>query len=242
MSAPTLVLLPGMDGTGDLLAPLLNIMPASIPRRVILYPTDHPLSYTGLNEFLENELRSEEEIAILAESFSGPLGVRYTSSHPERVRALVLIASFVASPRPRWLRYLVKPWLFRIWLPDIVLKYLIAGWNAPDSLVRLVKKSLQKVSPEVLACRLTEVFNVDYSGALRTCPVPLLYLAGARDRLVPHSYLQTIQAIRPDAAIRTINAPHLLLQTEPEVAWRHILGFLNDLPKWGENQKWAREF
>src|SRR3712207_7220422 len=49
--------LPGLDGTGELFRPLLNVIPRDVPTRVIDYPIDRPLSY--------DQLRSEEHTSEL---------------------------------------------------------------------------------------------------------------------------------------------------------------------------------
>ena len=43
-----LVLLPGMDGTGDLFDPLLSALPAAPPPVVLRYPAREPLDYPCL--------------------------------------------------------------------------------------------------------------------------------------------------------------------------------------------------
>ena len=43
-----LVLLPGMDGTGDLFAPLLSALSPALRTIVIRYPSDRPLGYAEL--------------------------------------------------------------------------------------------------------------------------------------------------------------------------------------------------
>lgn len=135
MALPTLVLLPGLDGTGGLFAPLLNVMPAGVIRRVISYPPSERLSYDALLGLIEGQLREEPGVVLVAESFSGPLALRYASEHLGRVRAVVLCASFVRSPAPRWLAWFVRAPLFRLPLPDIVLRRFMAGPGAPKSLV-----------------------------------------------------------------------------------------------------------
>ena len=45
---PTLVLLPGMDGTGTLFEPLLQALGQHWPVQVLHYPGDQPLGYPCL--------------------------------------------------------------------------------------------------------------------------------------------------------------------------------------------------
>ena len=66
----TLVLLPGLDGTGLLFEPLLAALPSSIRTQVVAYPPDQSLS---LAEYaaLVRKLLPKGDVVLLAESFSG---------------------------------------------------------------------------------------------------------------------------------------------------------------------------
>lgn len=63
----------------------------------------------------------------------------------------------------------------------------------------------------------------DATEHLLACPVPVLVLRATRDRLVPASAADTVAAIRPDATVVDIDAPHLLLRTAQLAAWRAIV-------------------
>src|SRR5712672_862384 len=104
---PKLVLLPGMDGTGKLFRGLLEVVSGNWPHRVVTYPTDRVMEYGEILELVERELAGEREMVLVAESYSGPIALRFAAAHPGRVAAVVLCASFVCSPLPRWLRWAV---------------------------------------------------------------------------------------------------------------------------------------
>src|SRR4051812_4389167 len=98
MPPSSLILLPGLHGTADLFLPLLAAIPPDLPTRIISYPTHEPLSYDDLLRLIDTQLSNEESIVLIAESFSGPLALRYAAMHPARVRAVILCASFIRSP------------------------------------------------------------------------------------------------------------------------------------------------
>src|SRR5687767_9464914 len=108
----TVVLLPGLDGTGDLFRPLLEVIPASFPKRVVSYPVDRETSYSEVLALVEQQLAAESSVVMIAESYSGPVALRYAAAHPKRVAAVVLCASFICSPLPQLLRGLVTSVLF----------------------------------------------------------------------------------------------------------------------------------
>jgi pimeloyl-ACP methyl ester carboxylesterase len=225
---PTLILLPGLDGTGDLFRPLLQVLPNGLTTRVISYPPDQALSYAAASELVEKQLAEESSVVLLAESYSGPIALRYASAHSDRVKAVVLCASFICSPLPRWTRFVAHRWLFRFSPPAFALRRLMLHRDAPDSLVCAVTETIKKVKPRVMARRLKDVFNLRCEDALRGCTVPLLYLAASADLLVRAGSLGAIKAIKPEVRVCTVNGPHLLLQCEPLAAWTEIARFLDE--------------
>ncbi len=82
------------------------------------------------------------------------------------------------------------------------------------------------VRPEVLAHRIRSIHRVDVADALRACAVPILYLRGDHDRLVPASALHTVLRARPDARVATVRSPHMVLQTQPAACALAIEEFL----------------
>ena len=96
-----LVLLPGMDGTGELFADFLTALPSWIVPEVIRYPTDRNLSYAQLQAELRPVLSRSGPFVLLAESFSSPLAVRLAADAPSGLRGLVLCAGFVCPPVAR---------------------------------------------------------------------------------------------------------------------------------------------
>jgi pimeloyl-[acyl-carrier protein] methyl ester esterase len=225
-----IILLPGLDGTGDLFAPLIPMIPAEHRIRIISYPTDQPLSYDDLHSLMETKLASDTATILIAESFSGPLAIRYAAAHPDRVSALILCATFIRSPVPRWLRFFITPLFFCLPLPAIALRYFLLGPAAAPILVDQLRQTLRKVSPNVLARRVKEVLNVDCSDALRQCKAPILYLVAANDRLVLPASINPTHSLRPDRSITPLASPHLLLQIDPHAAWQAIAHFLTTLP------------
>ena len=127
MNSSRFILLPGLDGTGDLFAPLLAVIPRNLSARVIAYPCERRLSYDELFGLIENQLAAENNVILLAESFSGPLALRYASIHPERVQAVILCASSIQSPMPKWLGIFARQAVFHLPLPAIVLRHLLVG-------------------------------------------------------------------------------------------------------------------
>jgi pimeloyl-ACP methyl ester carboxylesterase len=97
----TLVLLPGLDGTGELFAPFVEAL-TGIDVRVIAYPADRAMTYAEHEAFVRDKLPRDEDYFLLAESFSGPIGISIAASTPPRLRGLILCCSFASNPLPRF--------------------------------------------------------------------------------------------------------------------------------------------
>lgn len=227
---PTLVLLPGMDGTGTLFEPLLLALGQHWPVQVLHYPGDQPLGYPALVERVMAQLPTNRRFILLGESFSGPVAVSVAARNPEGLMGLVLCSSFVRNPRPRLapLQPLLKVLPVQrlpFWPMDALL---LGGFSTP-ALRQALAAAIAQVAPQVLQARLQAVITVDVRQALAATRVPLLYLRARQDRLVPPSASALVRQLRSDARLVEIEAPHCLLQASPAAAAAQLQQFLNDL-------------
>jgi pimeloyl-[acyl-carrier protein] methyl ester esterase len=222
-----LFLLPGLDGTGRLLAPFLRDAPEGVKAAVVPLP-HRSGDYRGLIEYLLRELDLQPRTILVAESFSGPVALALAARRP--VAGVVLCNSFVLPPAPRLLRTLVHPALFRPRPPAwLVQRYLLNGTAIPD-LVAAVRDAIHSVEPPVLAARLRAVLTVDAVPDLRRSQQRILYLRASADRLVPAASVAQLTALAPvPVQVVEIQGPHLLLQAAPTASWTAIAAFLRDL-------------
>jgi hypothetical protein len=94
-----LVLLPGLDGTGELFAPFLDAM-QGVDAQVISYPPDREMTYLEHEEYVRERLPRDGPFVLLGESFSGPIAISITACAPTNLRGLILCCSFAANPLP----------------------------------------------------------------------------------------------------------------------------------------------
>lgn len=223
-----LVLLPGMDGTGILFAPLLRELSPSISPWVVPFPSDQPLSYDDLLPLVRQALPAGEPFFLLAESFSGPLAIKIAAEEPENLMGLILISTFIRNPVP-WLpscaRHLAAAPLFRLARRFILIKALLSGYGNRD-MTALLDAAHSQVKAEVMAKRAKEILAVNVKRELKNIKVPLHYLGGEKDRVVPEKNLKEIKAARPDLRARLIPGPHLVLQVNPRGAALEIARIL----------------
>jgi pimeloyl-ACP methyl ester carboxylesterase len=220
-----LLLLPGLDGSGQLFRRLIEHLPESIEPRVVSYPPDL-FSYLTLLPIVRSAYPAGEPFLILAESFSGPLAVMAAAERPEGLAGLILAASFARSPCPRWVSHfgwLAREPLLRWAPPALALRALLGRGQRSTALAAEVRDAIS--GSAVLAVRFREVLRVDVTTQLRQLEVPLLYLAGSRDSVVGRSPLSLIQRYARRVQVVTLDTPHLLLQVAPEAAAREISKF-----------------
>ena len=232
LSPKTLVLLPGLDGTGNLFTDFVAALPPTLIARTVRYPADRFLTYTDLLTYLRDVIPTTEPFVALAESFSTPLAVKLAATRPPNLAGLVICAGFIASPIDGWrllLKALIRPFLFRIPLPGFVLDYFLIGAHAPRELRDAVRHTLRCVSPETMAMRVRAVMDCDAGAELAQVQVPILYLQAKHDRLVKKSSFKQIQQVKADATLALISAPHLVLQREPHKAAGLIAEFVQGL-------------
>jgi len=214
-----LVLLPGLDGTGQLFTEFLTALPHTLTATVVAYPTKRFLPYSELLQLVSAAVPKTEPFMLLAESYSSPIAVKYAATKPSNLAAVIICAGFISKPVVSWSRLVkivAKPWIFRLRPPRFVLEYFLIGQNAPPPLVQMLRQTMQLVHSEVLSARVREVLDCDVRTDLARTTVPIMYLRASQDRLLAASCHQEILKIRPDIVLVEIEAPHMLLQREPE--------------------------
>jgi pimeloyl-ACP methyl ester carboxylesterase len=222
-----LLLLPGMDGTGLLFAPLLPFLPPSVTTTVVAYPPDRAYGYTELLPHVKAAIPSGREFLVLGESFSGPLALLLAAGKPAGLRGIILCASFARSPLPsivRWFQGLIRSWLFQA-VPRWMVRRVLLGRFATPFIEQMVHCAIAVVRPAVLAARVRAILEVDVGAQLRVCSTPILYLAATEDRLVSQRSLAYIRRVQPRVEVVNFVGPHLLLQTVPEQPARVIEKF-----------------
>src|ERR1035437_1949808 len=85
-----LVLLPGMDGTGELYANFIAALPHRFEMEIVRYPVDVSLSYSELLCFVQSTIKDSEPFVLIAESFSTPLTIQLATTNPPNLKGLVL--------------------------------------------------------------------------------------------------------------------------------------------------------
>jgi len=220
----TLVLLPGMDGTGDLFSPFVSAYAA--PTKVVRYPPSEPFGYEELQEVARSQLPVAEPCVLLGESFSGPIAISLAAERAPNLLAVVLCASFARNPRPLLGPFSPFTGLIPTKPPLRVVEALLCGRFRSPELRQLLERALTQVAPSALRARLKAVADVDVVARLQQLQVPVLYLRALEDRLVPARAAMEVLSNAKSGKLVEFSAPHLLLQCVPEQAARTIREFM----------------
>lgn len=229
MSNPpiTLILLPGMDGTGKLFQPFIQALNPNINSIVVSYPTDEVLNYAQLIKLASAYIPPNQPYIMLGESFSGPIAIALAANADSQLKGLILSCSFARNPRLQLskLSFLLPTLPINKLSFGLMSKLTLAKFNNP-SIRKSLFESVAAVTPKVMRARLGAVIDVDYTEKLRNLNLPILYLRGKYDYLVPPSAGQYITEQAKNAQLVELNAPHLLLQLAPIEAAKCVQDFI----------------
>jgi pimeloyl-ACP methyl ester carboxylesterase len=184
-------------------------------------PSDRPRGYDELAEWVLKRLPGED-VALIAESFSGPLALMVADRSPS-VIAVVLCATFVLPPLS-WPFTQIPKLVWDRPPPAALLSLMLTGGDR--SLALAVQRALVGLRGEVVAERVAAALRVDVTAELGRYSRPLLYLRAGQDRVIRTRSSRRIQALKPSMRVVEVAGPHLLLQRSPSEAWTHIKPFL----------------
>ena len=225
-----LLLLPGMDGTEILFGPLRRSLPTHLDVEIVSYPQRGPTDYGAL---LASALAAidaapiDARFVVLGWSFGGPLAMRIARLRPSRVRALVLVSTFVACPLP-WLRrvrwLLIGPVVGAVRFARRLPLWLL---RPPSDPLRRDKAELWRTVPaSALAARAREIACVDARADLVACQQPALCIVAEQDSVVPVTCAEEIAKLLPHAETLSLRGGHFALYAEAQRAADAIAGFV----------------
>jgi pimeloyl-ACP methyl ester carboxylesterase len=231
MKTMSLLLLPGLDGTGKLFDPLILNLPAWIKPIVVSYPQDKPYGYQELKAIVSGSLPVNDDFVILGESFSGPLAVMAAAGKPKGLRGLILCASFVKKPFkliPSWARLFSVGPIFQLWPASIKLRAMLRRGRYGE-LVENALDVIKTVRPNVIAERVKAIMTVDAEQDFVRVDVPILYLSSRKDHLIKKHNVAGMKTIKPNLTVVEIDTQHFLLQLEPKKSAGQIERFMETI-------------
>jgi len=228
-TSATLVLLPGLDGTDVFFRPLVARLPQSIRSLVVCYPPSGPNGYENLLSLVRRSVAEIPEFYVLGSSFSGPLAVMLAATEPQKVRGIILSATFLRSPRQKLNRLRFAAVGPVIWAVRATRR--IPVWTLrrrEDPLRRAKAETWSRVSAHCLAARVRAIFDVDVRDTLRTCAQPVMCVVFDQDEAVPRSSAEEILLHCPSTRLVTLPGDHLAMFADPGRLTHELVRFIQD--------------
>lgn len=229
-NAPTLVLMPGLDGTGLLFERVVAALPTDFRVHVVRYPNDASLSLDEHAAVAVRDIPSGPTV-LLAESFSGLVALHLLRERHRPVEKVIFVASLLRSPL--YLKVLLPLFggLFGLqgFIPNGFWRYFCMGAGATGSDIEWLKGVLAQVSPSVVAHRLKLVASAAVKSEA-PIDIPTFYIQPDADRLVPRSAPEHFQVVFNRFTLLRVAGPHFLLQTSSVECARLIAGIVLEAP------------
>jgi pimeloyl-[acyl-carrier protein] methyl ester esterase len=210
--------------------PFVRALGSSVETQVMTYPLDQPLGYAELEALVRAALPKDRSYVLLAESFSGPIGIRIAADPPAGLTGIILCVTFAKNPYP--LLGWAGPWAagFPVKsLPRWVRAPFMWGALSPDAAPEQAARATAQVDESVLRHRISAVLAVDETDALARIKIPALVLRASADFVVPGAASEYILAKLPQAQHVEVNGPHLLMQTCPAECAAAVTQFVRGL-------------
>jgi pimeloyl-ACP methyl ester carboxylesterase len=224
----TLVLLPGLDGTGDLFKDFIDALSPDVATITVDYSEPSHSTYTACREAALAKLPEHGPFVLVGESFSGPIAIALAAARPAGLRGVILVGTFVTTPS-RWLGWLAPLLRFTPTgrLPAFAMKRSLLDPFATPILQSQLHTAIAKVNPAVYRGRLKAIANVNACADLAHVDVPMVYFRAVHDHLVPRSASEQIARLWPRLQIVDFDTPHMLLQCAPAAAARAAREFMD---------------
>jgi pimeloyl-[acyl-carrier protein] methyl ester esterase len=227
-----LILMPGLDGTGNMFQPFISSLGDEIQPHIISYPSDRYLSYDELSNFALDRLKKiDDQLVLLAESFSGPVAIKLLQDSLPSIKAVIFSATFCGSPKSFLVslsKFLPVATILKLPIPNAVIKYLCFGYDCSPETIDLFKTTIAKSNAKVLSQRIIEISRLKFKEQ-NLSNIPCCYIQAQYDKLVPESAFQSFQQIAPDIQLIKINGPHFILQAKPQECKESIVKFIRKI-------------
>jgi len=223
-----IVLLPGLDGTGDLFKPFLLTYPDP-DYEVIKLPITSNQDYNTLVLNVREHL-PKIDFVLVGESFSGPIAAALASDKSLPMKGVIFVATFLSPPNPMLLNFAKWiPFQFMSNLPlaKHVLKNLLFERDTKNDLLLSFKRVLNDIPPEIIRQRLEAIRGLKQKNEFQK--IPALCLVASHDKLVPKNNSQEFKKFFEEISVQEIRGSHFLLQTNPKDCGKAIFAFIDRL-------------
>jgi pimeloyl-ACP methyl ester carboxylesterase len=227
-SAATLVILPCLDGPDALSDAFAAGDWEGRPVVVLPIPAAGPQDYAALETAVAAEL-PPGPLVIVGESFTSPLAMRMADRERGRVEALILAGGFCATPRSPSLALMPLRSIFLMKPPVALLRRFLLGNDAPDEAVETLLQAVKRLPTETLVARVEVVLALTEEDCPSPAGLPVLLLQADGDEAIPWEAQSQLERHFPQAQVKWIVGPHLLLSRRPDECQEAVKAFLAEL-------------
>ena len=224
MTDTKLVLLPGLDGTGLLFQPLLEIL-SELPISTKVIPLSDPVE--GSPKIQAKNIAAQlagEKVVLLAESYSGAIAYELCQNPQLNIEHVIFSASFLS--RPTFTAWLASNFPVRLVrnppLPESFLASWLFGDSARTDLVRMAKDALKNVSDSALSVRLGHIAAMKLPS--RKVSIPSTYIRPTSDALVGAGAMRRVGEIYSEMGVIEVTGGHFIAQYNPQACAKVIGG------------------
>ncbi|MEO0574693.1 MAG: alpha/beta fold hydrolase [Pseudomonadota bacterium] len=230
MTTPSVIMLPGFDGSGLLFQPLIDAIGTSCGCLPVAY--DNHKDVAGYISQIKAFCRDNGPAIVIAESFSGPLAVEVMADPDVPIVAGVLSATFAKPPLALIISLAQKLRLASLTLPAVseqVLRLFCLNGVRDIGLIRDIVNVVRNVDAPVMESRITALTHMDATLQLSNITQPVLLLHAADDRVVRRRFSASLAEGIPNLREITVPGPHLLLQASARDCAAQIVHFVRDV-------------
>ncbi|KMT63639.1 hypothetical protein [Catenovulum maritimum] len=203
-----------MDGTGELFNPLLKLLPQYLELQVICLnslcsqkPEEQAFEITSLI--------GEDEIIILAESYSGFIAYHLSLIPTVNIKHIIFAASFLENPsKLSKLSSLLPLNLIRNgFIPSFILSRFLFAQSNNKYLVSLFLSALKLIDNSTLKQRLKIISNL--VAPVKQVSVPCTYVNAKSDYLVSKKSVHLFNELFVNINIVNATGGHFIVQSNP---------------------------
>ena len=223
-----LILLPGLDGTGILFNDLVDQLGENFQIERVSYPSTVRCSLEELAQLVKDRMTDPQNTLILAESFSGLVGLTLLRELPVPPKGIIFSACFVIPPLKALLRVVKNipirqiPWGY---IPHAIFRKFCLGNSATKEQVENLKQVLSEVDPRGIFQRLGLIESFDIPDISEKFKTPCVYFQAINDRLIANDAAIWFSRNFEPFSLEKIPGPHFLLQTQAKLCAKSILAF-----------------
>ena len=211
---PIVLFLPGFDGDGRLRERFLDELRPAYQARAVAYPNRVMGSLAGYCRHAAEQVRHDDRLILVAESFSGLVAARWASRDPH-IEGIVLCGAFARNPVWGASIGAALPSIVRFGAQFLGPLRVASADPARREWSMAFSRTMRALDPEVIAERLSLIAEENVSEDLRALRIPVILLQFNGDLVVGPGARGELESVCHNARVIRHPGPHFALETQP---------------------------